>query len=127
MKFFKKTDLIVIIILLVISATAYTTYNYFAQGEDAQAEIYLGSKLMKTVDLSSGKDIMFSIPGREQVIFHLYKDGSIAFEKSDCPDQICVHSGKLHIVGQSAACLPNELILKIVSKYRDNKQNDVVI
>ncbi|MBK5246285.1 MAG: NusG domain II-containing protein [Peptostreptococcaceae bacterium] len=128
MKFFKKTDLIVIIILLIISATVYLTYNYLAQGEEAKAEIYLGSKLMKTVNLSTGENYSFSIPGKENVVFHLYEDGSIAFEKSDCPDQICVNSGKLHIVGQSAACLPNALILKIVPRNGyNNNQNDVVV
>lgn len=128
MKFFKKTDLIVIIILLIISATVYITYNYLAQDEEAKAEIYLGSKLMKTVNLSTGENYSFAIPGKENVVFHIYQDGAIAFEESDCPDQICVHSGKLHIVGQSAACLPNALILKIVSKNGyNNKQNDVVI
>lgn len=127
MKFFKKTDLIIIIILLVISATAYITYNYLAQGEEAKAEIYLGSELMKTVALSTGENRSFSIPGKENVVFHLYEDGSIAFEKSDCPDQICVHSGRLHIVGQSAACLPNRLILKIVPKNGYKNKNDVVI
>ena len=123
MKFFKKTDLIVIIILLIISATVYLTYNYLAQGEEAKAEIYLGSKLMKTVNLSTGENSTFSIPGKENVVFHLYEDGTIAFEESDCPDQICVHSGKLHIVGQSAACLPNALILKIVPQYKNKIYN----
>lgn len=128
MKFFKKTDLIVILILLIISAAVYITYNYLAQGEEAKAEIYLGSKLMKTVSLSTGENSTFSIPGKENVAFHIYEDGNIAFEVSDCPDQICVHSGKLHIVGQSAACLPNELILKIVPQNGyNNNQNDVVI
>ena len=128
MNFFKKTDLIVIIVLLIISATVYLTYNYLAQSEEAKAEIYLGSELLKTVNLSSGENSTFSIPGNENVVFHLYEDGTIAFEKSDCPDQICVHSGKLHIVGQSAACLPNALILKIVPQngYK-NDQNDVVV
>lgn len=128
MNFFKKTDLIVIIVLLSISATVYLTYNYFAQGEDTKAEIYLKSELMKTVDLISNESRTFSIPGKENVVFHLYEDGSIAFERADCPDQICVNSGRLHIVGQSAACLPNGLILKIVPRNGyNNNQNDVVI
>lgn len=127
MKFFKKTDLIIILILLVISATVYMTYHYLAQDKEAKAEIYLESKLMKTVVLSTGEDSTFSIPGKETVAFHLYEDGSIAFESSDCPDQICVHSGRLHIVGQSAACLPNGLILKIVPINGYNGKNDVVI
>lgn len=128
MKFFRKTDLIVIVVLLLLSGAAFMTYMYMAQDEEAKAEIYLGAKLMKTVDLSTGKEDIFSVPGKENVVFHLYEDGSIAFEHSDCPDQVCVNSGKLHIVGQSAACLPNELILKIVPRNSTGGQkNDVVV
>jgi hypothetical protein len=127
MKFLIKTDIIIIFIILVISIISFLTFNYLAQNEGAQAEIYLGSELVKTVDLSIGTDKTFSIPGREKVVFHIFEDGSIAFESSDCQDQICVHSGKLHTVGQSAACLPNDLIIKIIPKQRNNKQNDVVI
>lgn len=127
MRLFKKTDLIVIVILLIISGITFIAYNYFAQDEEAKAEIYLESKLVKTIDLSTGVERTFSIPQKEQVVFHLYEDGSIAFEHSDCPDKVCINSGRLHIVGQSAACLPNGIILKIVPKGDQNNENDMVI
>lgn len=128
MKFFKKTDLIVIVIILVISAAAFIVYNFMEKDKVAKAEIYLGPDLVKTMDLSTGKNSSFSVPNKENVTFHLYEDGSIAFEHSDCPDQVCVKSGRLHIVGQSAACLPNKLILKIVPKNGDGyHENDVVV
>ena len=40
-------------------------------------------------------------------------DGRIRFYSSGCPDQICVHSGWLSREGQSAACIPAGIALKI--------------
>ena len=114
MKFFKKTDVMVILALLVISGGAFA-FNIFSSKDDvAKAEIYLESELVQTVSLSEDKDTVFSIEGKPAVVFHLYEDGSIAFVESDCPDKVCIRSGRLHMVGQSAACLPNGMILKIV-------------
>ena len=43
----------------------------------------------------------------------LTQNGRIRFYSSDCPDQICVNSGFLGRVGQTAACLPNQTIIVI--------------
>jgi len=34
-------------------------------------------------------------------------------EKSNCPRQICVHSGKIGQVGQSIVCVPNRVVVSI--------------
>jgi hypothetical protein len=60
-------------------------------------------------------------------VFHLYEDGSIAFEQSDCPEKICIRAGKLHLPGQFAACLPNGLILKIVALEEDENDADIIV
>lgn len=128
MKFFKKTDLFVIVVLLAVSGAAFA-FNLLSNKEEAvKAEIYLERDLVKTISLSEGKDEIFSIEGKPAVVFHLYEDGSIAFVESDCPDKVCIHSGRIHIMGQSAACLPNGMILKIVPVDSDGySEIDVVI
>ena len=40
----------------------------------------------------------------------------VFFEDSDCPDLVCVNTGRLTREGEWAACLPNEVFLKVVSK-----------
>lgn len=115
MKFAKKTDLLVLAAIAAIGLFAFLFYRFTVGTTAVKAEIYQGSTLVETVPLGSGADRTFSVEGNEQVIFHVYADGSIAFESSDCPDKVCVRSGKLRLAGASAACLPNELILKIVS------------
>jgi hypothetical protein len=128
MKFFKRTDIIIIIGIIVISVTSWGIYHYVFAGDRVKAEIYYYSDLIETVDLNSGEDRTFSIPQDKKVVFHLYKDGSIAFEKSDCPDKVCVHAGKLKTAGQFAACLPNGIVMKIVPEKGHNKDDvDLVI
>ena len=55
------------------------------------------------------------------------KDGQIAFVKSDCPDQICVRAGFLRRAGQMAACLPNGLVLIILSGADANGDPDIIV
>lgn len=125
MKFFKKSDLIVLLIIVAISISAWLVYKNFFAEKSAKAEIYYDNQLIETVDLNRGVDKTFSIPQDDNVIFHLYKDGSICFEESDCPDKICIKSGKLKTVGETAACIPNKIFLKIVPEgARDNNDLD---
>jgi hypothetical protein len=114
MEFFKKKDIIIISAIILFGITFWLIYKGIFSKEAAKAEIYYGSELVKTVELKTGSDIRFTVPQDKNVVFHLYKDGSIAFEESDCPDKICIKSGKLRMVGETAACLPNKLIMKIV-------------
>jgi hypothetical protein len=55
---------------------------------------------------------VFSVPELPQVSFEV-RDGRAAFIRSDCPDQICVHTGFIGQSGQFAACLPNRAVLRV--------------
>jgi hypothetical protein len=125
MKFFKKSDILVILTIILVGAGLWIVYRNFYSSKPAKAEIYYKSQLIKTVALDNGKDETFSIPQNPHVVFHLDKTGTIAFEESDCPDKICVKTGKLSRVGETAACLPNEIILKIVPADNNHDKDDL--
>ena len=128
MKFFKKNDVLIVLGLIIVGITIRLLFNNKYSDVDAKAEIYFGSELVETVDLTKGQERIFSVPQEEHVVFHLYPDGSIAFEKSDCPDKICIKSGRLNTVGETAACLPNKLILKLVPiSKRGSDDIDMII
>ncbi|TCL63316.1 hypothetical protein EDC14_102134 [Hydrogenispora ethanolica] len=127
MKYMRKAD-IVLIAALVVSAPVFWFLNrHFAAEKGVYAEIYHDSVLVYRIKLSTAKEGSFSIPGEPDVVFHQYADGSIAFIKSDCPDKICIRSGRLKNAGQFAACLPNKVMLKIVSEEKDREAPDLII
>jgi hypothetical protein len=128
MKFAKKTDLIIISAIILVCIIFWGAYKLLYAQTPAVAQIYYKSQLIQTIDLSEGTEKYFSIPQNEHVVFHLFSDGSICFEESNCRDKICVRSGKLNMVGETAACLPNQIILKIVRKDRSSSDDiDIVI
>lgn len=127
MKLAVKRDLFVIAAVLALAGIIWFGYRIFAGNQPAKAEIYYKSELVKSFPLQRGKEESFSLPQAKQVVFHIYEDGSVAFIESDCRDKICIHSGPLKWIGQSAACLPNKLILKIVPfKERTGDEVDMI-
>ena len=129
MKFFKKTDLIIIFTIFILSITAWGIYNYAFAKDKLIAEIYYNSTLVKTVPLYEAKEQTFKLDENNHVTFHLYEDGSIAFEDSNCPDKVCINEGRLSRAGEFAACLPNGLVMKIMpaSENYEDENADIIL
>ena len=127
MKFAGKRDILLIAAVIVCGVLVWLFLSGAFAKAGSYAEIYYKSELIETVALTTGEEKSFSIPQLKNVVFHLYADGNIAFVESDCPDKVCIHAGKLHLDGQMAACLPNEVYIKIVSVKADPDAPDLVI
>ena len=107
-RFLEKRDLWLIAGLLLISGLLWLVLSSRDQG--AKAEIYLDSRLIRTVDLSSDRLLRLEeVPEIELEVSH----GRIRFLSSDCPDQICVHTGYISRPGEYAVCLPHRLMIRI--------------
>ena len=64
------------------------------------------------VDLS--RDKTWTVTGRDAVtVIVQVEDGRIRFQASGCPDQICVKSGWLSEAGQTAACVPAGVSIRV--------------
>lgn len=66
----------------------------------------------ETVALS--RNTRWSVGGKDGIEVTLeVNDGRIRFVQSGCPDQICVQSGWLSQAGQTAACLPAGVAVRV--------------
>lgn len=125
MKYFKKLDLLVIIILLLIGISimlmmpngkkAYTT-----------AEIYYNTRLIKVIELDGEEEYSFRLDDIPDIEFTVYKDKTIAFTDSNCPDKVCIRTGRIGTAGKISACVPNKVYIKIVSANKPNSP-DIII
>ena len=104
-----KRDLILISAILVV-AGGFFLWQYVTLEVGMYANITLNGQQVKVVPLDY--DMEFYIPQRPNVRFAI-REGYAAFICSDCVDQICVNAGFLSHVNQTAACLPNGLLLTI--------------
>ena len=48
------------------------------------------------------------------------ENGKVRMTGADCPDQICVHTAEISKAGGSIICLPNRIVLEIISEVPEN-------
>lgn len=84
------------------------------QQDTVYGEITLEGQLYRRIQLTGhrGREV---IPVRtergENVI--VVEDEEIFVQEADCPDKICVKTGRLSKAGQVAACLPHKLMIEV--------------
>lgn len=87
------------------------------------AEVWQNGRLVRVINLGSlSSPLEFELDGA----YHdklIAEKGRIRFAWADCPDKVCVNTGWLTKPGQSAACVPNRVLVKIVGA----SEQDVVI
>lgn len=80
-----------------------------------RAEIYVDSELIYNVHLPSQAEYVLN-NGRNRILVDGYE---ISMTYADCPDALCVRTGKIKYAGQSIICIPNRVSVIIPSDNVD--------
>ena len=105
----KKGDVLIVAVLSLICVFLFA-FPLLKGSENVVAAVWLNGEKVKEIDLSSvSKSYEISV---ESCVLSVEK-GKIRFLSSDCPDKLCEKSGYLSKNGDTAACLPNKVVVKI--------------
>ena len=107
-RLFKKSDLFFITPLIL---AAIILHFFFSKIKGDIVEISVDNEVVSRLPLSEEFEISL-----ENGVTLIGDGESAYFKKSDCPDKVCIHTGKLSKSGEWAACLPNKTVIKIVGK-----------
>lgn len=55
------------------------------------------------------------------------KDGKVKMTEASCPDHVCIRQGTIDAPGETVVCLPNKVVLEIVSKDGEEDGLDAVV
>lgn len=122
-----RSDIVVAVILIALAAGGGLVYRRTVGGGSVSAEIYFDGQLIQVVELGDEAAVPFSIPEAPSVAIR-QENGGILFESSDCPDQICVRTGRITLPGSFAACLPNKVLIQIVLNNAANSDDvDIIL
>lgn len=107
MKLFLKKDIIIVLALVLFAIILFYTFSSDTDG------------LFYEISIDSKTNIKESIYKKKTTVLDcgavIVCDGEcVFFDSSDCPDKVCVSSGKLSKDGEWAACLPNRVFLKVM-------------
>ncbi len=115
----KKLDYMLIGIYFVLAMGIFWFSFQHPSVEDSYVEIYLDNTLWGTYELpSSGyRDIV--VKGRGENTIRISHDG-VCVLHSNCKGQLCVHQGWIYNSRSVIACVPNGLLVQIVSADSDD-------
>lgn len=113
--FFKKSDLLIIGIFLLIALVVFLP-SLFGKDNAVTAVITSDGETVTEIKLTDSTKEELKINNTVIKI-----DGkSVAFTESNCPDKTCIRTGKLDLPGDSSACVPNRVSVYI----KGEKTND---
>ena len=110
-RFIKKADIALIAVILCVGA-ALLIWRFLPSNGKTEAVIYAGGEVYRRVTLDKSADITITPDTDPKVVIKI-KDGAVWFEDADCRDKLCVKSGKLTRPGDTAACLPAGVVIRL--------------
>lgn len=110
-----RNDIILITILLASAVLFLVCYYLLFHKEGAFIQITIDGEMYKTLPLN--EDTTITINGFNNGSNTLQiKDGYASVIDADCPDKLCQKQKKIHYKGESIVCLPNKVIISVISR-----------
>ncbi|MDZ7318760.1 MAG: NusG domain II-containing protein [candidate division KSB1 bacterium] len=101
--------------LLVIGIVAISIFSLRSIAASKKAgqtvRIEVAGSLKHQFSLSQHQEIAVTGPRGKTII--QIDSGSVQVTYSDCPDQICVKTGRIRHAGEMIVCVPNQVVVKI--------------
>lgn len=109
---------IIFIIILVISSISFF---FLRSGGSSEliAVVFIDKKQIHSFNLNDLREpVVLPLEGGGYELKIRAEKGRIRFESSDCPDKICVNTGWLTSVGDSAVCLPARVSIVVSGRKK---------
>lgn len=112
---FKKKDIIIYITVLLLAGAAYLIYAGMHKETGSTVCVTVDGVRIGDYPLTAERKI--PVTGRYGGELTLVLSGGKAHvEASSCPDKICVKHSPVSHAGESIICLPNRIVIEIVSE-----------
>lgn len=121
MKIITPGDKILVVLIIVGAIICLIGLNHLRQPGD-QVIIEVNGKLIHQLDLRVAQEL--TVNGAIGVTRIKIDHNSARVVHSDCPEKICVKTGKIHLAGEMIVCVPNKVVVKIIGKQKN--QFDVI-
>ena len=104
-----------------LSIFSWIGLNYIRQPGDT-VTIEVDGQTIHQLDLYTSQEIIVNGTIGKTIIN--IDNGTARVTHSDCPQKICVKTGRIHRVGEMIVCVPNKVVIKINGQRKN--QFDVI-
>ncbi len=106
-------NLTVILVVLAILALSYLVLYFATNKAGAMITVEKDGAVIGSYGLDDDRQIPISDDAGSNLL--VIKGGRAHMEEASCPDHLCIKQGEISKVGQTIVCLPNKVIVTVVS------------
>lgn len=113
-------------VVLGIAAAAAMALAVLSLGrtEGALVQVSQNGQVVDTFPLDTPLSKVYLGPeGRRNVV--VIENGQVSVTEADCPDQVCVRHGPTKEAGDPIVCLPNRLVVEVVTERTPSSMDGV--
>ncbi len=103
----KKKDVVLILSVFAAAIVLFILLRLIQKPGD-EVVVYLNNN--EYARLALDEDAKLSINGTNTLVIH---DGEAYMLEADCPDRVCINTGKISNNTQSIVCLPNGVVVTV--------------
>ena len=121
----KKKDLFLIGILLSVGIVGFVVLKGIqksAVSNQQVLKISVDGEVYGEYSLKDKQEIKIG----DTNVCRIEEDGTVSMTEADCPDHLCIKQGKIKQFGESIVCLPNKVVLEIVTGDEKAEQIDSI-
>lgn len=118
----RKADLLLLAAALVFGAVLAAVLLLRSPGGTVQVRVAGAVTAGYPLDRDASYTITGANGGTNLLVI---EDGAARIEEASCPDGVCVHTGRIRRNGQSIICLPNQVVVEIVSDTENSSGVDM--
>ena len=118
----RKADLHLLAAALVFGAVLAAVLLLRSPGGTVQVRVAGAVTAGYPLDVDASYTITGANGGTNLLVI---EDGAARIEEASCPDGVCVHTGRIRRNGQSIVCLPNQVVVEIVSETENSSGVDM--
>ena len=109
----RKRDALLLIFLLAGAAAIFIIlFAVRGCGSGRKAVIKVDGNIIRECDINRDETIEVSgYNGGHNIV--VIKDGQVSVTDADCPDKVCVDTGKINAPGQTIVCLPHRVVVEV--------------
>ncbi|MGP2527952.1 NusG domain II-containing protein [Acidaminococcus sp. LBK-2] len=123
----RKNDFWLILVLLVLAAGSWFLFRSDSTAKDKVLVVRKDQQVLQRIELkkvTSETKLIVPVEHGELVIAY-DKDGGRVIS-SPCPDQVCVHQGKITRSGQTIACVPEKVLVTLTTAAKENDHDAIL-
>ena len=120
----RKADFLLFFIFIAVAALIAAVPLVRSSDGAPRVRIIAQGELAGIYPLDIDNEIEIERDGHRNVV--VIKDNTVHMDYSDCKNQVCVNTGKISKPGETIVCLPNYVIVEIVSSEEGGEDDEAI-